>query len=155
MEEPLNGNSEKGVPPMKKMLVVGAGAFGRQLVRELSSRGCAVDVVDTDKNVDYALRGTNCRVFHNNAWNLAFMSETTIPDYDCCYICTAESPSINARAIGALRDAGAKRIVMRVKKPSDAPHYIAAGADSAVCPDELAARLIADGEQAAGPSAAR
>lgn len=127
---------------MKKALVIGAGYFGKHLVFELLEGGFAVDVIDKDEAPSHILYNSGCRYIEKNAWNLPFMKEIQIPDYDCCFVCLGENKSMSIHVVEELRKGGARSIVVRVKRMQDAEMFLKGGADKAVCPAQIAGAAL-------------
>lgn len=128
---------------MKYALVIGAGNFGRHLIRELLDNECRVDVLEKDSDVANRLNGMTCRVIHNNAWNIASIPSLDIPSYDCCYLCIGPNIGMMERAIRGLRQQGARRIVVRSVRASDIPRCREAGADQVICPPQYVGNMLA------------
>lgn len=129
---------------MKRVLVIGAGNFGRHLVFELIRSGFAVDVVDKEAEPQYALRGSGCRCLACNAWNISASPQLLpIPEYECCYLCLSGNLALEQHVVACLRESGARRIVVRVKQPRNTKFFLRLGADQVVCPVQLASQVLA------------
>ena len=128
---------------MKSVLVIGLGAFGKNLVMQLYSLGHQVMAVDVNEE-----RVNECMPYVTNArigdgTNEVFLESLEIEDYDVCFVAIENDFQNSLEATSLLADLGAKLVVSRAERDVHAKFLLRNGANEVICPETQMAKWAA------------
>ena len=128
---------------MKSVLVIGLGAFGKNLVMQLYSLGHQVMAVDVNEE-----RVNECMPYVTNArigdgTNEVFLESLEIEDYDVCFVAIENDFQNSLEATSLLADLGAQLVVSRAERDVHAKFLLRNGANEVICPETQMAKWAA------------
>ena len=134
----------KGVVyPMKNVLLIGAGRFGRHIAMQLSQLGHQVMAVDTNEERinDVLPFVTNAQI--GDSTNAEFLRSLGIGNFDVCFVTISGSFQNSLETTSLLKELGAKCVVSRAERDVQAKFLLRNGADNVVYPEKQMAKWAA------------
>ena len=134
----------KGVVyPMKNVLLIGAGRFGRHIAMQLSQLGHQVMAVDTNEERinDVLPFVTNAQI--GDSTNAEFLRSLGIGNFDVCFVTISGNFQNSLETTSLLKELGAKCVVSRAERDVQAKFLLRNGADNVVYPEKQMAKWAA------------
>ena len=134
----------KGVVyPMKNVLLIGAGRFGRHIAMQLSPLGHQVMAVDTNEERinDVLPFVTNAQI--GDSTNAEFLRSLGIGNFDVCFVTISGNFQNSLETTSLLKELGAKYVVSRAERDVQAKFLLRNGADNVVYPEKQMAKWAA------------
>jgi len=128
---------------MADFVVIGLGAFGSALARELYNRGHTVLGIDRSEKAVNDHQDLLTNVLLADATNEAALKEAGVTDADCCIVAIGDHVEDNILVTQTLIDLKVKRIWSRAENPRHATILAKLGVERVVDPELEAAHRCA------------
>ncbi len=127
---------------MKRIVVLGLGVYGMQLVRTLSRLGAAVTAVDLDRKKIESVKRLVQEAIVADASDPAALRGLPVAESDAVVVCLGDDFEATELCILHLRELGCRRIVARATTEERADILDALGPDAVVTPTLDGARRM-------------
>ena len=136
-------DKQRSIYPMKNVLLIGAGRFGRHIAMQLSQLGHQVMAVDTNEERinDVLPFVTNAQI--GDSTNAEFLRSLGIGNFDVCFVTISGSFQNSLETTSLLKELGAKCVVSRAERDVQAKFLLRNGADNVVYPEKQVAKWAA------------
>jgi len=128
---------------MKTVLLIGLGRFGRHIASELYNLGHQVMAVDSSEERVNAVLSCVTSAQIGDTTNEDFLSSLGVRNYDVCIVAIGSDFQSSLETTSLLREMGAKKIVSRASRDSQAKFLLKNGADEVVYPEKQLAKWTA------------
>lgn len=128
---------------MKKVLIIGMGKFGRLLAQNMIKLGNEVVVIDKDKDAmeKLVLPAKGCRI--GDCTNAEVLKKLGIDSFDIVFVCMSEDFQSSLEITSLVKDLGARYVISRADRDTQAKFLLKNGADEVVYPEREAADKLA------------
>ena len=128
---------------MKTVLLIGLGRFGRHIAMELCRLGHQVMAVDSmEERVNSVLPYvTSAQI--GDSTNEDFLLSLGVRNYDVCIVAIGSNFQSSLETTSMLKEMGAKKIVSRASRDTQAKFLLKNGADEVVYPEKQLAKWTA------------
>ncbi len=125
---------------MKTVLLIGLGRFGRHIAMHLYQLGHQVMAVDEmEERVNSVLSFvTSARI--GDSTNEDFLASLGVRNYDVCIVAIGSDFQSSLETTSLLQEMGAKKIVSRASRDTQAKFLLKNGADEVVYPEKQLAK---------------
>ena len=136
-------DKQRSIYPMKNVLLIGAGRFGRHIAMQLSQLGHQVMAVDTNEERinDVLPFVTNAQI--GDSTNAEFLRSLGIGNFDVCFVTISGNFQNSLETTSLLKELGAKCVVSRAERDVQAKFLLRNGADNVVYPEKQRAKWAA------------
>jgi trk system potassium uptake protein TrkA len=120
---------------MRSMLVIGAGRFGENLAKKLTSIGCEVLLVDKDENQvnRFAPFVTGAQI--GDCMDRDVLHSLGVRNFDICFVCISQNFQSSMEITSLLKEEGAAYVVSKSDSSLHAELLMKIGADEVVYPE--------------------
>ena len=120
----------------KKVLLIGAGRFGKHMAMQLNQLGHQVMAVDTDENRinDVMNIVTNAQI--GDSTNAEFLKSLGVGNFDVCMVTIGDSFQNSLETTSLLKELGARYVVSRAERDVQEKFLLRNGADAVVYPEK-------------------
>ncbi|MDO4501405.1 MAG: TrkA family potassium uptake protein [Erysipelotrichaceae bacterium] len=128
---------------MKTVLLIGLGNFGIHVAKEINLLGHEIMAIDIDEDrVNDALPyATSCQI--GDCTNEEFIKSLGVNNYDVCIVAIGDNFESSLETTYLLKEHGAKKIVARASKDSQAKFLKRNGAEGIIYPEKQLAKWTA------------
>lgn len=128
---------------MRTFLVIGLGRFGSNLAIKLSQLGNEVLVVDRDEVAIERVAPQVTRAQIGDCMDETVLHALGVGNFDICFVCISDSFQASLEVTSLLKDMGAKWVVAKASRESQAKFLEKIGADEVICPERDMAQRAA------------
>lgn len=128
---------------MRKIAIIGAGTFGKNLAIELMEEGAEVLVVDVRKAEIEGLKDVVSKAVVADASNKEVLQELGIADFDVVVVGLGDRIDVSVMTILYLREIKAKKIIAKANSEDVGKVLIRVGADEVIFPEKDSALRLA------------
>ena len=128
---------------LKSMLVIGVGRYGKYLALKLLELGNDVMIIDQDEKVIEELAPVFTDAHIGDCTNETVLRAIGVPGFDCCFVAIDEKFQASLEITSLLSDIGAKKIVAKASRESQAKFLLKVGATEVVYPEKDSAERLA------------
>lgn len=128
---------------MKSILVAGMGHFGTYLAKKLLELGNDVMIIDKDEDriAQLAPHFTNAQI--GDCTNVDVLRSLEVDGFDVCFVTIDENFQASLEVTSLLKEQGAKYVVSKASRETQAKFLLRNGADSVVYPEKDLAEKLA------------
>ena len=127
----------------KSMLVIGVGRYGKYLALKLLELGNDVMIIDQDEKVIEELAPVFTDAHIGDCTSETVLEAIGVASFDCCFVTIDENFQASLEITSLLSDIGAKKIVAKASRESQAKFLMKVGANEVVYPEKDNAERLA------------
>ena len=127
----------------KSMLVIGMGEYGKYLALKLLELGNEVMIVDIDERKIEELAPVFTNAHIGDCTNEAVLKTIGVDQFDTCFVAIDDNFQSSLEITSLLSECGAKRVVSKASRESQAKFLLKTGATEVVYPEKDNAERLA------------
>lgn len=128
---------------MKSILLVGAGRFGRHIIRKLAEMNHQVMAIDIDEDRIQAVLPYVTSAQIGDSTQEGFLQSLGIRNFDACIVTIGDNFQNSLETVYLLKELGARKVIARASKEMQEKFLLRNGADEVVYPEKQLAAWTA------------